>query len=409
MELELRTQRERRPTAAGLRVALVSETYPPDVNGVAHTLARLAEGLVDLGHRVTLVRPRPGSGSVPVVTAGPGESLQVIGVPLPFYREVRLGLVRPGRLVRLWRGQRPDVLYIATEGPLGWSALRAARHLGLPVVSGFHTNFDSYSAHYGAAWLLRPLRAYLRHWHNATTLTLVPTERQREALLTAGFARVEVLGRGVDGRLFHPMHRAPSLRAEWGVAADGPVVLHVGRLAPEKNLDLLVRAWRAMRACNPDARLVVVGDGPARAGLQAALPEAHFAGMRRGMDLVNHFASADLFLFPSLTETFGNVVLEAMASGLAIVAYDVAAAGVLLTDGVSGRLARAGDEAAFVAAACELARPGAPLARYRVAARQHAEGCAWPQVQRRFAALLAAAVTPLADGTGDVRGPVRAA
>lgn len=409
MELERTAQRDRRPTTPRLRVALVSETFPPDVNGVAHTLARLAEGLVELGHRVTLVRPRPGGDGASAAVEGLAENLQVTGVPLPFYREVRLGLVRPGRLVRLWRRQRPDVVYVATEGPLGWSALRAARRLGLPVVSGFHTNFDSYSAHYGAAWLLRPLRAYLRRWHNATALTLVPTERQREALVTAGFARVEVLGRGVDGRLFHPMHRAPSLRAEWGVAADGPVVLHVGRLAPEKNLGLLVRAWRAMRACNPDACLVVVGDGPARAGLQAALPEARFAGMRRGMDLVNHFASADLFLFPSLTETFGNVVLEAMASGLAIVAYDVAAAGALLADGVSGRLAPAGDEAAFVAAACELARPGASLARYRVAARQHAERCAWPQVQRRFATLLAAAVTNLADGARDVRNPVRAA
>lgn len=402
-------QRDGRQAVPGSRVALVTETFPPDVNGVAHTLARLAEGLVDLGHRVTLVRPRPDGDGVAAAVEGLAESLQVIGVPLPFYREVRLGLVRPGRLARLWREQRPDVVYIATEGPLGWSALRAARRLGLPVVSGFHTNFDSYSAHYGAAWLLRPLRAYLRRWHNATTLTLVPTEAQRAALLATGYARVEVLGRGVDGRLFHPMHRAPTLRERWGVTAAGPAVLHVGRLAPEKNLDLLVRAWRAMRARNPDARLVVVGDGPARAGLQAALPEAHFAGMRRGMDLANHFASADLFLFPSLTETFGNVVLEAMASGLAIVAYDVAAAGALLTDGVSGRLAPAGDEAAFVTAACELARPDAPLARYRSAARQHAERCTWPQVQRRFAALLAAAMTTLAPGRRDARNPVRAA
>lgn len=370
-------------TASLLHIALISETFPPEINGVANTLGRLCAGLRERGHRLQLVRPRQ---SADRGRKSDDELLLTRGWPLPGYAGLQWGQSSLHKLLRRWRRERPDVLYIATEGPLGLSALRAARRLGIPVVSGFHTNFQQYTGHYGLGLLTRLLTHYLRWFHNRSRLTLVPSPSQRLELERRGFERLALLARGVDGQLFHPGKRCAKLRAAWGLAESDIAVLHVGRLAAEKNLNLLGHSFRALQAAQPGRRLrlILVGDGPQRAALQQALPDALFCGLQRGEALAAHYASGDLFLFPSLSETFGNVVLEALASGLGVVAFDQAAAAQHIRHGHNGALAMPGDEAAFIDAARWLLEDGETLRRVRLNARQHARRQGWEAIVQGF-------------------------
>jgi glycosyltransferase involved in cell wall biosynthesis len=339
----------------------------------------MVEGLARRRHHVQLVRPRQASDEAPPGANGVEHAL-VRGIPIPRYDSLKLGLPAGGRLRRLWSERRPDVVHIATEGPLGWSALSAARALGLPVSTDFHTNFHSYSNHYGFGWLERAVAAYLRGFHNRAGCTLVPTEGMRRSLAEQGFRGLRVVARGVDTALFHPARRSPALRAQWGAEPCDPVVIYVGRLAPEKNLPVVIKAFEAMRAVEPRARLLLVGDGPHRAEIEARNHGYVFAGMRRGEDLAAHYASSDIFLFPSTTETYGNVTVEAMASGLAVVAYDYAAAQEHVRSGLNGLTAPFGDENAFLRQALTLAADPAYAADLGRRARQTAEGMDWEQV-----------------------------
>ncbi|WP_439859471.1 glycosyltransferase family 4 protein [Pseudomonas sp. MBLB4136] len=384
-------------STAPLSIALISETFPPEINGVANTLGRLAQGLRARGHRLQLVRPRQDSEQN---RPSSEQLLLTRGWPVPGYPGLQWGQAARHKLLRHWRLRRPDVVYIATEGPLGLSALRAARRLRIPVVSGFHTNFQLYTRHYGFGLLARALTGYLRWFHNRCRMTLVPSLSQQQELQRRGFERLELLARGVDAQLFHPIKRSAELRQGWGLEDDDIAVLHVGRLAAEKNLGLLVASFRALQAAHPRRRLqlILVGDGPARASLQQQLPDARFCGLQRGEALAAHYASGDLFLFPSLSETFGNVVLEAQASGLGVVAFDQAAAAQHIRHGHSGVLAGAGDEQGFIAAAQWLLADRENLRRARLNARQHAAQQGWDAIVERFEQLLRSALLPAANG-----------
>lgn len=372
--------------SGALRIAVVTETYPPEVNGVAMTMARIVDGLRGRGHSLQLVRPRQEADMAGY--RGGLEEVLVRGLPIPRYPGLRMGLPCKRALVGLWTRSRPDVVHIATEGPLGWSALRAARALGLPVSSDFRTNFHTYSRHYGIGWLNRPIMGYLRGFHNRADCTMVPTEALRHELAACGFERLSVVTRGVDTLQFNPARRSEALRSSWGAAPDDLVVACVGRLAPEKNLDALLAAFDAVRRRQPRACLLLVGDGPQRAELQARCPDAVFAGQRSGEDLAAHYASADLFIFPSLTETFGNVTTEALASGLAVVAFDHAAAGQLIRSGENGLLAPCGDSAALARAAAALAADRPRLAAVRTQARRTALALGWDRIHSRFESML---------------------
>lgn len=371
-----------------LRVAFVTETYPPEVNGVATTTRHFVEGLQARGHAVQLLRPRQHAADVAAQRPGLQEVLMP-GLAIPGYAQLRMGLPAARTLARLWRRQRPDVVHVATEGPLGWSALRAAQKLGLPLSSDFRTNFDAYSRHYGIGWLQRPITAYLRGFHNRCGCTLVPTEPLRQRLARSGFERLHVVPRGVDTTRFGPAHRSPALRAQWGAAPCDLVLGCVGRLAPEKSLLLAIEAYRRLHGRDARLRLVMVGDGPQRGALQAACPDAVFAGVQQGGALAAHYASFDLFLFPSRTETFGNATVEALASGLPVIAFDHAAAGQLITTGHNGLLAPVDDAAAFLTLAAQAAGDAALRARLGEAARCTALSLGWDSVVRSFEARLA--------------------
>lgn len=362
-----------------LRIAVVTETYPPEINGVARTIGIMAEALRRRGHFIQLIRPRQGKEDE--VASAPGiETLLKPGIPLPKYQELRMGLPAKRALLAAWRERRPDVVQIVTEGPLGSSALSAAKKLGIPAVSEFHTNFHTYSKHYGLG-LLQPLvAAYLKRMHSRADRTLVPTAEMKEQLAAAGYRNLSVVGRGIDSEAFNPGFRNANLRRQWKAGADDPVALYVGRLAAEKNLRLFVAAVRAMQSRNPHLRVVMVGDGPEHDALRAAHPDFIFAGMQRGADLAAHYASADIFVFPSQTETFGNVTTEAMASGLAIAAYDYAAAKQYLRDGDNALLAPYGDEDRFVEQAQKLAGDAALRQRLRLAVTQSARNLDWARV-----------------------------
>jgi glycosyltransferase involved in cell wall biosynthesis len=372
---------------ASLRVAVVTETYPPEVNGVAMTINRMVRGLQQRQHQVQLIRPRQNASDQAASEPNFQEVLQR-GVPIPRYNSLKVGLPAKQALVRLWSVRRPDIVHIVTEGPLGWSALSAAVKLKIPCSSDFHTNFHSYSRHYGVGWLRKPIAAYLRKFHNRTHSTLVPTGALLKDLESLGYRNLRVVSRGVDTKLFHPGKRSAELRRQWGVGPEDPAVLYVGRLAPEKNMRVVLEAYSAMQSRRPNARLVLVGDGPERAALQARHPAVVFPGLRTGEDLAAHYASGDVFLFPSITETFGNVTVEAMASGLAVIAYDYAAAAEHIRHCTNGLLATFDNAAEFIGLATALVNGLERMSRLGHRARETAERIDWECVNDQFEAAL---------------------
>jgi glycosyltransferase involved in cell wall biosynthesis len=370
-----------------MKIALVTETYPPEVNGVAMTLSRLVDGLRARGNAVEVVRPRQ---KHEAATGGTGDFV-VPGIAIPFYASLRIGLPVVQRLEARWRAWRPDIVHVATEGPLGLASLAAAGRLRLPTTSSFHTNFHAYGGHYGVPALRDATLAYLRWFHNRTRRTLAPTRQMVSELAAERFRGLGVMARGVDTALFDPARRDAGLRASWGAGPDDPVVVYVGRIAAEKNLGLAVEAFLRLREREPRMRFVLVGDGPAKEGLERAHPDFHYAGMRRGGELAAHYASGDLFLFPSVTETFGNVVTEALASGLVAVAYDYAATREHVREGRNGFTAAFGDAQAFHAAAARALAERARWPEIRAAARATAVGLTWSAVVARFEADIRAA------------------
>lgn len=330
-----------------MRIALITETFTPEINGVAMTLGRITEGLLRKGHTLQIVRPSQGKTDIPSQLPQQQDIL-VSGFPIPFYSTLRFGITSESRLIKLWKKDRPDIVHVATEGPLGLFAINAARKLNLPITSSFHTNFQNYTNYYGIGFLKKLIDAYLRWLHNQTMATLVPTQSMVHMLHSRGYKNVSLFSRGVALEHFSPAFRSSTLRESWGVTEQDIVVMHVGRLAKEKNIKLVLSTFSAIQALHPNARMVFVGDGPLRKSLQDSCPNAIFTGMKIGNELATHYASGDLFLFPSITETFGNVVPEALASGLAVVAYDYAAAAQLIISESNGLLVPFSDESGFV-------------------------------------------------------------
>ena len=370
-----------------LKFALVTETFKPEINGVAMTLGKITEHLTNNQHQVQVIRPKQSNFDTPSNTPNFKEHL-VTGMPIPFYKHLKFGLPAKNRLIKLWSETKPDVIHIATEGPLGWSALQAANQLNIPVISSYHTNFHQYSKHYGANFLMKPIESYLRYFHNQTLATLAPTQKVVKELEASGYKNLSIMTRGVDTRQFSPKNRSVALRNRWGADEDDLVVIHVGRLAKEKNILLALDTFYAIEQTKPNAKLVFVGDGPLRDDLVRVCPQAIFCGNQQGKALAEHYASADLFLFPSITETFGNVVPEALASGLCVVAYDYAAAGEIIKHGDSGLLVPFNQSQAFINEALKASNNNELLSHCKKHSISSVTNIRWESVIEKLESLL---------------------
>jgi len=370
-----------------LRIAVVTETWPPEVNGVAMTLAKLVQSLSHRNHDVQLIRPRQTKSESPLNDSSLEEVL-MRGMPIPRYPELKLGLPSKKTLVKTWTLRRPDVVHIATEGPLGWSALQAAKVLKLPVTSDFRTNFQSYSKHYGVGWLRKPIVAYLRKFHNATACTMVPTKELMRTLSENGFANLKVVSRGVDTKLFNISKRDKSLRSSWGALENTKVLISVGRMAPEKNLEQVLKTYEALKHTDQEFKLVMVGDGPLKDQFQQRYPDIIFPGMLSQSNLAVYYASSDLFVFPSQTETFGNVTLEALASGIPVLAFDCAAARDWVQTGINGWLVAESNPEGFAAQAVAVFNSKDALDQITQSTRQQVVHLDWDQIAEQVESVL---------------------
>jgi glycosyltransferase involved in cell wall biosynthesis len=379
------------PAHQSLRIAVVTETWPPEVNGVAVTLSKLIHHLGNRQHSIQLIRPRQSKQDEGLEETGWSELL-LRGLPIPRYPQLKLGLPSRKARIQAWRAGGPGVVKVATEGPLSWSALQAAHVLRLPVTSDFRTNFHSYCQHYGVGWLTKPIVAYLRKFHNRTACTMVPTTEMKHQLEGMGFKNLKVVARGIDTTLFHPDKRSDVMRQSWHAKPDTIVLLSVGRLAAEKNLALTIETYQALKAAGRDVKMVFAGDGPMRTATEAKCPDALFVGMCTHQQLATLYASADLLLFPSLTETFGNVTLGSLACATPVLAFDCAAAGEFITHGTNGWLAPCDHRQSYIQCALEISLNPATLAQARSHTRSSIEHLGWHEIAGQVEAIFQRAI-----------------
>jgi phosphatidylinositol alpha 1,6-mannosyltransferase len=328
-----------------VRIALVSDTYTPQVNGVTTVVVRIANALREFGHKVVVVAPRyPGQAA-----ADPSE-LRIPSTAFPPYPAIRLSLPQFGAVSRFLDQFGPDLVHVATEGPLGLTGRRYALRRHVPLVTSYHTNFPQYARHYGAGVAEPLVWKWLRWFHQPAVLTQTPGEAVARELERRGIGRPVVWGRGVDSTHFNPARRSAGWRRWLAGADDTAVVLHVGRLAPEKNIDVLAEAWIAARErVGQRATFVLAGEGPEARRLLTRLPWVRQLGFLERGKLADVYASADICVLPSKTETCGLVALEAMASGLAVIAADGGGFRESIDPGVTGVLVPADDAIGFAA------------------------------------------------------------
>ena len=324
------------------RVLYCTDTYPPQVNGVSVVTALSVAGLRARGWDCRVVAP-----AYPAVLGhGPPHSpsaedrtIEIPSVAFPPYPDIRLAAPAYGRVARAVRDFKPDIVHSATEFMIGRLGQIAAKRAGAIRLSSYHTDFSRYTQAYGLPWLREPVSRYIRRFHSRSARVYTPSAPARADLIALGLRDVQVWGCGVDLASFAPSRRSQPLRAAYGVD-DSVVFLHVGRLAAEKGVDKIVRAFNRARSMLPAgaARLVIAGSGPEEAALRAlAGPDVLFLGiLDRRRALPRLYASADVFLFSSLTETLGLVVLEAMASGLPVIATPAGGVADHLRDDANG-------------------------------------------------------------------------
>lgn len=365
-----------------MRILFCTDTYPPQVNGVSVVTALSVQGLRDRGWDVEVIAPRYPAGDADIF--GPGVShaqvTSIPSMPLPGYRDIRLAAPARRTVRDVVDRFTPDIVHSATEFVIGRMGQRAARERGCVVTTSYHTDFAKYTASYGVPFLRGPVQRWIRRFHANAARIFTPSEPSRHDLLALGLADVEVWGRGVDDVLFHPSKRSLALRQRHSMGR-AFTFLHVGRLAPEKGVHVLLEAFhKAEAALGPEqVRLIVAGAGPSLDGLRAQAPRnvTFLGNLDRTRELPALYASADAFLFASTTETLGLVVLEAMASGLPVIATPAGGVADNLRDGENGLAFPAMDAAACADAMRRLAQDRALQQTLRDGARRWAERRTW--------------------------------
>lgn len=327
-----------------LKITIITETWVPEINGVANSLLNLCLGLQAQGHKIQLIRPKPKTLSE---RFKPEHECWVRAQSIPKYKSLQFGWPQVSKISNALDRFEPDVVHIVTEGPLGLASLFVAKSKGIPISSGFHSAFHEFSRYFEFPFLVKPISHYLKWFHNRTQITCVPSQDTATALSEMGIVgELRVVGRGVDTTLFNASKRSEDLRKSWGVSDQTRVLLSVGRLSPEKEVGLIVESYKQMQAnAVADIKLVIVGDGPDEINLKHLAKDSDviFTGSLVGEALAEAYASADVFIFPSQVETFGNVALEALASGLPVVAYDYACAKLHVQQQRTGWLIPFGD------------------------------------------------------------------
>lgn len=361
--------------AAALRLAIFTDTYPPQVNGVARTLERLVDA----------VKSRGGVARVYTVEdpdATPAPDIQRYrSVPFWAYDQLRLAWPASRSVRADLAAFAPTIVHAATEFGVGLAARRAARALSIPFVSSYHTSFTSYARFYHLGLLANPGWSFLRWFHNGGLRTYCPTQAIVDEVVAEGFTNTAIWSRGVDANRFSPRFRSDALRASMGASPDTLVVAYVGRLAAEKGLDVGLDAVRRASEARPGRlRFMAIGDGPFEAEVHRRAPaDSWLPGTLSGEALSAAYASADVFLFPSVTDTFGNVMLEAMASGLPVIGADVGPTRELVSPDRGWLVPRA-DVAEYTNALIALVDDRERLASARRAALAFAAGKTWDAV-----------------------------
>ncbi|MFT3859532.1 MAG: glycosyltransferase [Aquabacterium sp.] len=374
-----------------MRIAYVTETHPPEVNGVSLTVAHTLHFLRERGHDIDLIRPRqPHEAACDQPAQWRTRALSV-----PMKPALRLGLAGVAQLRRRFEQHRPDVVHMATAGPLAWAAMRAALALQIPATTDWRVPLGAKQDGWPSWWSPLVLKAR-RGFHNQGQRTFVPTPATQRTLSACGFEQLEVLSTGVDTQAFSPTLYSPALRDELA-HPDGPLLLYRGPLTSDHRAGLALQAYEAVRVGMPQASMVVMGDGPQRAALEGAHPHAQFVGTLPAQAQAQHLACADVLLLPNMADTCEQAMLEALASGVPVLTFHTDSAAMLVHDGGAGKVVPAGDAEHFIAAACALAWQYRHLKPMRECARQVALRRKWEQVllpfENRLLAL-ACAVTP---------------
>jgi glycosyltransferase involved in cell wall biosynthesis len=370
---------ERMESGRKLRVALFSGNYNYVVDGPSKALNRFVAHLEAKGHEALVFAP---TSRTPAFKHS-GTLISIPSTPLPGNRkEFRLAFGLPGFAKKRLDAFKPDIVHLSAPDWLGYEALNYARSRGVPAVASFHTRFDTYPRFYGARWLEPYVTDYLRHFYGRCVHVYAPAQSMADELKRDGIGRdIRIWTRGVDGALFNPKKRDMAWRRSLGFADDDVVALFVGRVVLEKSIDVFSEAVIAASKGNPKIRALVVGEGPERARFAALLPTGVFTGHQDGEDLARAYASADIFFNPSITETFGNVTLEAMASGLACVCAAASGSVSLVEDGVNGLLVPPAEGAqGYPGALTKLAEDQALRRAMGAKGREKSHEFAWPVI-----------------------------
>lgn len=367
------------------RLLVCTDTYPPQVNGVSVVTSLSVVGLAARGWKIAVVAPRYPAATrdafaPDAARAGTEDLLLLPSTPLPFYPDIRLSLPNRAAVARLVERHRPDLVHCATEFSVGWLGQSVARRRGIPVVTSYHTDFSRYTEAYGIGWLRPTVAGHLTRFHQRAARTYTPSAPAAADLQQLGVGDVEVWGRGVDTSLFHPRHRSDPLRAAYG-RKDAFVFLHVGRLAAEKGVEIILQAYARVRSRLPEGavHLVIAGAGPRTDALRALGTEGitFLGNLDRQLVLPRLYASADAFVFSSVTETLGLVILEAMSSGIPVVAAPAGGVADHLRHDVNGLAYTAGDVDAMAHAMLALALDRPRAAALGAGARATAEALDW--------------------------------